>query len=99
MDFPEMTQREFEIVAHSIGIHALTMKQSKKKSDKKLPDEFYRNRFVAGEGHTDMPILRSLEEKGYMKQGNNNISDSLFFFVTEVGEFKFRKKFQEFINS
>lgn len=96
---PEITEREFEIMAHMLGIHPTTMKNSKKKADKKLPEEFYRNRFVAGENHSDMPILRSLEEKGFVAQGNNNISDMLFFYVIELGEFRFRKHFKTFIES
>ena len=96
---PEITKREFEILGHSLGIHPESNKRSKNKSDKKLPDEFYRNRFLAGPNHKDMPELDSLKEKGFMDTGHNSISTDTFFFVTELGEFRFRSEFKKFILS
>lgn len=91
----EITDREFQILGHSLGIHPETCKWSKKKKDKRLPDEFYRNYFCASEGHNDLPTLLSLQNKSYMEQREG----TWYFHVTEMGEFKFRKHFAEYIKS
>ena len=97
---PDITEREFEILGHSLGIHPKTCKGSKRKKDKKLPEEFYRNRFIAGPGHTDFKVLISLEEKSLMARWSNPTTlDQWTFFVTEIGEFRFRKYFKTFIES
>lgn len=97
---PDITEREFEIMAHSFGIHPVTAKKSKRKKDKKLPDDFYRNRFIAGSKHIDFPTLIHLEEKGLMNRwANPTVLDQWTFFVTEVGEFRFRKHFKAYIES
>jgi len=56
-----ITFEQAEILGHSLGVNLLHAKQSTKKRDKKLPKEFYRNRFCAGDGHNDLPTLQALE--------------------------------------
>lgn len=90
----EITEREFEILGHSLGICPRSCKYSRKKKDKKLPDEFYRNHFCASEGHSDLPTLLTLQNKSFMKQSEG----TWYFHVTELGEFKFRSHFKKYIN-
>ncbi|MCE7039174.1 hypothetical protein [Dyadobacter sp. CY312] len=98
---PEITQREFEILAHSLGVALSTAKRSGRKSDKRLlPEEFYRNRFIASPTHNDYPTLIILKGKGFMNVGENyNSRNDLLFYVTDLGKFKFRQEFKTFINS
>ncbi len=84
----EISEDEFNILGHCLGIHPRTAKYSPKKKDKKLPEEFYRNYFCASEGHKDLPLLLSLQNK-FLIEG------TWYFHVTELGEFKFRQEFKE----
>ncbi len=95
-----MTFKQVEILGHSLGVNLFRAKESNKKKDKKLPKEFYRNRFCAGDGHDDLSTLQSLEKIGYMAQGQkiNEGRDTLWF-VTEEGERRFRESFEYFINN
>lgn len=88
-----------EIIAHSLGINLFHAKQSRKKSDKKLPKGFYRNRFCAGNGHSDLPILQDLEKMTYMAQGRkiNEDRDTLWC-VTDEGIKRFRECFESIVN-
>lgn len=90
---------EVEILGHSLGINIAHAHNSDKKRDKKLPNEFYRNRFCASEYHSDLPILESLERMGYMVRGEkiNNGNDTLWH-VTESGIEKFRFSFASIIS-
>lgn len=90
-----ITFKHAEILGHSLGVNLYHAKQSGKKNDKKLPKEFYRNRFCAGEGHDDFPTLQSLEKMGYMAQGQkiNEGRDTLWF-VTEEGKKRLREYFE-----
>lgn len=72
---------ELDVVSHSLGISVASCQRSKRKRDKKLPDDFYRNYFNASEGHSDMPILKALCERGLMFQGAPD-----YYHVTEAGK-------------
>ena len=89
----EITHQEFTILGHCLGIHPYSAKLSRKKKDKKLPEEFYRNYFCAGEKHSDLPILLTLQNKGFVEQREG----TWYFHVTELGEFKFRQEFKKYI--
>lgn len=89
----EITEHEFKILGHCLGIDPKTNKLSKKKKDKKLPEEFYRNYFCAGEKHSDLPTLLTLQNKGFIEQREG----TWYFHVTELGEFKFRKEFKKYL--
>lgn len=92
--------KEAEVCGHSLGINLLEAKRSKKKSDKKLPDNFYRNRFCAGFGHENTPELKSLETMGYMAQRRKiNEGQDTLWCVTNDGIKWFREYFQYFIES
>lgn len=91
----EISEEEFNILGHCLGVHPGTAKYSKKKKDKHLPIEFYRNYFCASEGHKDLPLLLSLQDKFLIEQREG----TWYFHVTELGEFKFRQEFKEYIKS
>lgn len=95
-----ITFKQAEILGHSLGINLLHAKESRKKSDKKLPKEFYRNRFCAGNGHGELPTLQALEKMGYMAQGQkiNQGRDTLWY-VTDEGVKRFRECFESVISA
>ena len=94
----KLSENQISIIGHSLGINVYHAKVSKKKRDKKLPNDFYRNRFCAGDSHDDMPTLLSLEELGYMSRGLkiNNGRDILWY-VTETGIDIFKQEFYAYI--
>ena len=89
-----ITFEQAEILSHSLGINLLHAKQSHKKSDKKLPKEFYRNYFCAGNEHDDLSTLKALEKMGYMAQGQKiNQGLHTLWYVTDDGIAQFSKYF------
>lgn len=46
----------------------------------------YRNLFVAGPGHSDMPTLESLVSKGYMMKETSPLASDFHFYVTREGK-------------
>ena len=94
-----MTESQLLLIGHTLGINVLHAKLSKKKKDKKLPKEFFRNRFCAGENHDDMLVLLSLESAEYMSRGTkiNQGRDTLWY-VTEAGIKAFREQFNLSVN-
>lgn len=95
-----ITFKQAEILGHSLGINLFHSKKSTKKRDKKLPKEFYRNRFCAGTGHDDLHVLQSLEKMGYMAQGQklNEGRDTLWY-VTDEGIKRFREVFESIVSA
>lgn len=93
-----MNIKELEIVGHSLGINVYHAKNSKKKRDKKLPKEYYRNRFCASETHEDWVFLVSLEEQKIMERGVkiNEGRDTLWY-VTDTGIKQFEKEFLQYV--
>ena len=91
-----MNEKQFEIIAHTLGINAYHAKLSTRKKDKILPDEFYRNYFCAGtEKHHEYDILLELEKLGYMERWKS--FSNLYFGVTDEGIKAFRQQFKETI--
>ena len=86
-----MTQKQFELIGHSLGVNVYHAKKSKKKSDKKLPKEFYRNYFQASKGHSDYEELKSLVSIGFMT--NREQFEQEVFHVSDDGKKKFIDKF------
>lgn len=80
-----MTYEEFKTVAHSLGVNHPC---------KKLPKEFYRNRYMVGsEQHHNFSTLISLESKGFMIRTEN--PDGIWFYVSNLGISEFRKHFSK----
>ena len=61
----ELTKEEIKIMLHMIGYDNI-QKHRRKKYLK--TGDYYRNRFIAGDGHDDNPILFSLMEKGVVER-------------------------------
>jgi len=92
--------KQVQILGHSLGIDLLNAHISAKKRDKKLPKEFYRNRFCAGDGHDDVATLQSLEKIGYMAQGIKiNSGKETLWYVTDEGKKRFRECFESIISA
>ena len=62
-----LTEKEIDILGHTLGINVYHAKISKKRQDKKLPKEFYRNYFCANTTHDEFTILNKLQKDGWMK--------------------------------
>jgi len=58
------------------------------------PKKWFRNHFVASDGHTDLPALRELEDLGLMKEvpAPTFCPDSIVFVVTDEGKEELKKK-------
>jgi hypothetical protein len=53
------------------------------------PKKWFRNHFVANDGHTDLPDIRELEKQGMMREVKAPSfcsSGTLVFIVTETGK-------------
>ena len=58
MNLPDITEQELKILQHTTGLTDI------------YNDRSYRNHFVAGDGHDDMPTIMSLCKKGLMQESN-----------------------------
>lgn len=87
-----LTEKQFDIIGHSLGVNAYHAKHSRSKRDKILPPDFYRNYFCAGtDNHSDYPILSELESNKLAERFNK--FDNLCFAITEKGKRLFIEKF------
>ena len=87
-----LTEAQIKIVAHTLGVDVHLARTSVKKRDKKLPKDFYQNRFCTSEGHSDLPVIEELQGLGYMEPfAKINQGTSTLWWVTEAGESIFRK--------
>ena len=79
-----MNKEEYNIISHSLGINEFF--------EGKLPEEFYRNHFVAGENHTSYNNLEGLLSRGLLSKRKQ--FDQTVYNVTEKGikEFKIEYK-------
>jgi hypothetical protein len=92
--------RHLEIMGHSLGINVYHAINSKQKRDKKLPEEYYQNRFCAGENHDDYVDLFYLEKLGYMARGRTiNEGQDILWYVTEDGKDRFEILFHQYVNA
>jgi DNA-binding PadR family transcriptional regulator len=89
-----ITPEELKIMGHSLGVNVYHAKVSKKKKDKKLPQEFYRNYFCASPGHSDYTTLQSLFKKGYMETWTS-FGNQQYFGVTDEGIKVFKEEFEK----
>ena len=85
-----MTEKEFNIIGHSLGINVYHARNSKKKKDKKLPKEYYRNYYQAGEGHHSWNGLLHMVQVGVMSRRLQ--FEQPVFHVTDEGKERFKYK-------
>jgi hypothetical protein len=74
-----MKQEYLQILTHSLGTELGKAGMHTR--------EFYRNRFVAGDSHSDMPLLLDLVAAGYMgkSEPQASLGNARVFWVTEKG--------------
>lgn len=93
-----MKVKEFKTVAHTLGIDVEFASRSHLLKDSTLPQEFYRNYFLAGtDKHHSFNELKGLEDKEFMERQDHR--NGLYFFVTEKGITRFREMFFEDVTS
>lgn len=82
-----MTKTVLELIAHSLGVDT---------SKKRLPKEFYRNRFIAGDDHSDYPTLHEAKGLGWMdcSEPKEVFMDARVWYVTEEGIKRFRTEYK-----
>ena len=70
----DLTKNQIDILKHTVGFDSGT--------------PFYRNHFVAGEGHYDMPDIKILVEADMMieRKAPSWMNDDPVFLVTEKGK-------------
>lgn len=68
----ELNERHKEVLRHTLGL-------------KRDGDDAWRNYFVAGEGHTDMPVLNELMAADYMAVRDNPGGSGYLFRATDKG--------------
>ena len=68
----QLTERHKEVLRHTLGL-------------KKDGDDAWRNRFVASEGHADMPTLNELLAADYMAVRDNPSGSGYLFRATDKG--------------
>lgn len=88
----ELTLRQMLQIAHALGIDLFNAAMSHKLKDKRLPKEFYRNRFQKEYDE----VFEELVNAGYVEKAM--WQDLPFYHVTEKGEKLFRKQFIEIVN-
>lgn len=86
-----VTENQWNLIAHSIGVDVPHAKRSLRKKEKFLPDEFYRNHFCSGKNTHEE--FEALEKFGLVKKVKQ-WDDQWFYFVTDEGQKEFRKYFE-----
>lgn len=76
----------FKLMAHTLGVDP---KES-------LPESFLRNKFVAGDDHSDISILKYGQEQGYMSctAPLSIFGNSRMWYVTELGVEFFKNNYE-----
>jgi hypothetical protein len=87
-----MTDKEFNIVGHALGVDVYSLKKSRFPDDLELPDRFYRNYYAIGEANRDKSILDGLVISGIMTSGEK--FGNLVYLVTNPGQARFREQFK-----
>jgi hypothetical protein len=90
-----MTDKQFQLIGHSLGINTYDAELSKRQKDKTLPDEFYRNYFCAG--NSEILELENAVNDGLMVKWNQ--FNQLYYGVSEKGIGEFRVEFTQRISN
>lgn len=93
-----LSDNEMDVISHSLGLNWFHAVRSLKKKDKKLPNEYYRNRFCTSQGSEYYKTIIGLVEKGFMNERMNVISPDQLFMVTEIGKAEFKRQWNETFN-
>lgn len=90
----------FKVIAHAIGIDVEKAIKSHDPRDKALPDQFYRNRFCAGDDHTEIASLQKAKAEGLMEctEPMERYGGSRMWYVTAKGFEYFTDIFYNIVN-
>lgn len=61
-----MTEKELNIVGHSLGIDVFSLKRTRLPERILLPDEFYRNYYAIGKSNPTKAVLENLMLDDYL---------------------------------
>lgn len=86
-----MYKKQFSIIAHALGVDIY------KEKLEKLPDEFYRNRYVAGRRHRSWKTLMELYDKGWALRQRFERGEYIFQ-ITISGQVSFKKHYEKKIS-
>lgn len=93
----EITDKHWDLVAHSLGIDIYNAKKGRGYKNRILPQTFYRNYFASSEGGSDYTMLKELEELGITESWLQY--EKTFFGVTEKGIDLFKSYFNSVVTS
>lgn len=90
-----MEETTFKIIAHALGVDIESAQNAKTKKARILPTKFYRNRFCAGEDHSDFATLSQCMRDGIMScsQPRETLGGARMWYVTDRGIEQFRVLF------
>lgn len=94
----EITNKQYDLMAHTLGINLYHAQHSDRQKDKFLPEEFYRNYFASSKGGDDYKDFMKLNKIGIVDTWNQN--DYVYFAISEKGIEKFKNYWAEnvFVN-
>lgn len=92
-----LTDVELDLIGHALGINVYHARLSKKKSDKKLPKEFYRNYYCATTSSDNYDVLVNLRTRDLMISQDKY--DQVYFHVTDEGIELFKSEFNLIIST
>lgn len=84
----KLSDKQIDLIAHSLGINYYNAKLSDDPKYKSLPDEFYRNYFCVGDPNQFTDEMRELEEAGFIETWNK--FGNFYFGITKNGIEEFR---------
>lgn len=92
----KFNDKEMDLISHTLGINITKAVNSKKKKDKKLPKDFYRNYFCFG---TTIPNVKDEDYKVFLELEKSSLVirwgkfDNLYFSMTDYGIKAFKQNF------
>ena len=85
-----LKEEQFKLIGHALGINVYHVSREVHPEKITLPDNFYRNRYIADTNHPNWQIIVELVQSGYMGQAFNGTS----FYVTTAGIETFKKMYK-----
>lgn len=92
-----ISEKQIDIIGHSLGVNAYHARLSNKPKDKFLPDEFYRNYYCVGSSANFTDDMIDLEQRGFIDKWMHG--KQLYFQITKEGINYFKNYFIEEITS
>lgn len=93
----KLTEKQIDIIGHSLGVNTYHARLSNKPKDKFLPNEFYRNYYCVGSEANFTEEMIELEKIGFIEKWIHG--KQLYFQITKEGIEYFKDYFIEEITS